>query len=155
MAVCSQDEFLNMLSNVLQDSPNKHGVMGSKSVGEPPLLLSASVLSAFQMAAAAAMEDLAHQHKSAHPVDSGAAEALQVCAASSRGCMPLQCLYRLSSTCAGSLHVKYRLACLPARSCPHCTVWSREGVHCYPASLHWTDECGCSFVGKQGRCQAR
>ena len=37
-----------------QDSPNKHGVMGSKSVGEPPLLLSASVLSAFQDALAAA-----------------------------------------------------------------------------------------------------
>ncbi len=38
----------------MQDSPNKHGVMGSKSVGEPPLLLSASVLSAFQDALAAA-----------------------------------------------------------------------------------------------------
>ena len=38
----------------VQDSPNKHGVMGSKSVGEPPLLLSASVLSAFQDALAAA-----------------------------------------------------------------------------------------------------
>ena len=47
----------------MQDSPNKHGVMGSKSVGEPPLLLSASVMSAFQMAVAAAKEDLAHQHQ--------------------------------------------------------------------------------------------
>ena len=37
--------------------------MGSKSVGEPPLLLSASVMSAFQMAVAAAKEDLAHQHQ--------------------------------------------------------------------------------------------
>lgn len=80
---------------MLQDSPNKHGVMGSKSVGEPPLLLSASVLSAFQMAVAAAMEDLAHQNKSAHPADSGAAEAPLVCAASSPDCMPLQYLNRL------------------------------------------------------------
>ena len=39
--------------------------MGSKSVGEPPLLLSASVMSAFQMAVAAAKEDLAHQHRAA------------------------------------------------------------------------------------------
>ena len=82
--------FLYTLSNVLQDSPNKQGVMGSKSVGEPPLLLSASVLSAFQMAVAAAMEDLAHQHKSVRPVDSGAADALQVHAASLPGCMRLQ-----------------------------------------------------------------
>ena len=65
-----------------QDSPNKQGVMGSKSVGEPPLLLSASVLSAFQMAVAAAMEDLAHQHKRMQPADSKAAEALQVYTAS-------------------------------------------------------------------------
>lgn len=48
---------------MVQDSPNKHGVMGSKSVGEPPLLLSASVMSAFQMAVAAAKEDLARQHQ--------------------------------------------------------------------------------------------
>ena len=89
MAVCPQNVFSKTLSNVLQDSPNKQGVMGSKSVGEPPLLLSASVLSAFQMAVAAAMEDLAHQHKSAKPVDSGAAEALQVSAASSPSCMLL------------------------------------------------------------------
>ena len=70
--------------------------MGSKSVGEPPLLLSASVLSAFQMAVAAAMEDLAHQHKSAHPADSGAAGAFQVYIASSPGCMLLQCFQNLS-----------------------------------------------------------
>lgn len=41
----------------MQDSPNKHGVMGSKSVGEPPLLLSTSALSAFAAAVAAARED--------------------------------------------------------------------------------------------------
>ena len=42
----------------LQDSPNKHGVMGSKSVGEPPLLLSTSALTAFSAAIAAAAMDL-------------------------------------------------------------------------------------------------
>ena len=47
-----------------QDSPNKHGVMGSKSVGEPPLLLSASALSAFTAAVAAAREDLSCGAKS-------------------------------------------------------------------------------------------
>ena len=47
-----------------QDSPNKHGVMGSKSVGEPPLLLSASALSAFAAAVAAAREDLSCGAKS-------------------------------------------------------------------------------------------
>ena len=50
-AACIPREFNIAL---LEDSPNKHGVMGSKSVGEPPLLLSASVLSAFQDALAAA-----------------------------------------------------------------------------------------------------
>ncbi|KAK9918869.1 hypothetical protein WJX75_007680 [Coccomyxa subellipsoidea] len=43
---------------LLEDSPNKHGVMGSKSVGEPPLLLSTSALTAFQAAIAAAVSDL-------------------------------------------------------------------------------------------------
>lgn len=42
----------------MQGSPNKRGVMGSKSVGEPPLLLSTSVLTAFQSALAAAKADL-------------------------------------------------------------------------------------------------
>ena len=77
--------------------------MGSKSVGEPPLLLSASVLSAFQMAVAAAMEDLAHQHKRAQPVDSGLAEGLQVCGISIKlHAFAMICI--VSSTCAESSH---------------------------------------------------
>ncbi len=55
-----------------QDSPNKHGVMGSKSVGEPPLLLSASVLSAFQAAVGAAKEGLAAREP---PASAAAANA--------------------------------------------------------------------------------
>ncbi len=53
--------------------------MGSKSVGEPPLLLSASVMSAFQMAVAAAKEDLAHQHQAALAAAGAGAEPLLVC----------------------------------------------------------------------------
>ena len=53
--------------------------MGSKSVGEPPLLLSASVMSAFQMAVAAAKEDLAHQHQAALAAAGPGAEPLVVC----------------------------------------------------------------------------
>ena len=63
----------------MQDSPNKQGVMGSKSVGEPPLLLSASVMSAFQMAVAAAKEDLAHQHQAVLATASAGAEHRVVC----------------------------------------------------------------------------
>ena len=70
-----QTEVFHSVSNSTQDSPNNHGVMGSKSVGEPPLLLSASVLSAFQAAVAAAKADLAHQHKGALAAANGTAEA--------------------------------------------------------------------------------
>lgn len=63
----------------MQDSPNKQGVMGSKSVGEPPLLLSASVMSAFQMAVAAAKEDLAHQHQAALAAAGAGAQPATVC----------------------------------------------------------------------------
>ena len=56
--------------------------MGSKSVGEPPLLLSASVMSAFQMAVAAAKEDLAHQHQTALAAASAGAEPIMVCSRS-------------------------------------------------------------------------
>lgn len=67
-----------------QDSPNKHGVMGSKSVGEPPLLLSTSVLTAFQAAIAAAKEGLAARAlpPSAAAADGGGAPQLRICACS-------------------------------------------------------------------------
>ena len=43
----------------VQDSPNKVGIMSSKSVGEPPLLTTVSVLTAFQAAITAAKQGLA------------------------------------------------------------------------------------------------
>lgn len=43
----------------LQNSPNKVGIMSSKSTGEPPLLTSVSVLTAFQAAITAAKQGLA------------------------------------------------------------------------------------------------
>ena len=60
---------------MLQDSPNKHGVMGSKSVGEPPLLLSTSALTAFSAAIAAAATDLSNDSDITKPstiLDTGA-----------------------------------------------------------------------------------
>lgn len=42
----------------MQDSPNKVGIMSSKSTGEPPLLTSISVLTAFQAAITAARQSL-------------------------------------------------------------------------------------------------
>ena len=42
----------------VQDSPNKVGIMSSKSTGEPPLLTSVSVLTAFQAAITAAKQGL-------------------------------------------------------------------------------------------------
>lgn len=44
----------------VQDSPNKVGIMSSKSTGEPPLLTSVSVLTAFQAAITAAKQGLTH-----------------------------------------------------------------------------------------------
>lgn len=46
----------------LQDSPNKVGIMTSKSTGEPPLLASVSVLTAFSAALSAARQGLAAMH---------------------------------------------------------------------------------------------
>ena len=46
----------------LQDSPNKVGIMTSKSTGEPPLLASVSVLTAFSAALTAARQGLAAMH---------------------------------------------------------------------------------------------
>ena len=43
----------------VQDSPNKVGIMSSKSVGEPPLLTTVSVLTAFQAVITAAKQGLA------------------------------------------------------------------------------------------------
>ena len=45
--------------HLVQDSPNKVGIMSSKSTGEPPLLTSVSVLTAFQAAITAAKQGLA------------------------------------------------------------------------------------------------
>jgi len=42
----------------LQNSPNKVGIMTSKSTGEPPLLASVSVITAFQAAITAAKQGL-------------------------------------------------------------------------------------------------
>lgn len=50
--------FIEGYINV-QDSSNKVGIMTSKSTGEPPLLASVSVLTAFQAALAAAKQGLA------------------------------------------------------------------------------------------------
>ena len=46
-----------MYGNV-QDSPNKVGIMSSKLTGEPPLLTSVSVLTAFQAALTSAKQGL-------------------------------------------------------------------------------------------------
>lgn len=52
----------------LQDSPNKVGIMTSKSTGEPPLLASVSVLTAFSAAVTAAKQGLAAmQAKAGNP----------------------------------------------------------------------------------------
>ena len=43
--------------SLLPNSPNTHGVLGSKSVGEPPLILSSGVVSAVRAAVCAFLEE--------------------------------------------------------------------------------------------------
>lgn len=52
----------------LQDSPNKVGIMTSKSTGEPPLLASVSVLTAFSAAVTAAKQGLAQMQAQAKAI---------------------------------------------------------------------------------------
>jgi xanthine dehydrogenase molybdopterin-binding subunit B len=49
---------LDALLDVLQDSPNKSGIMSSKASGEPCIMVSVSVIQALQAAAAAAAKEI-------------------------------------------------------------------------------------------------